>query len=311
VRAVSRRPAVTVVGSINQDMVARVPRLPGPGETVLGHDLVMVPGGKGLNQAVAAARAGATTAFVGMVGDDSAGQHLLAVLDEEGVDTRGVATVGALTGRALISVADDGENHIVVVPGANAAVSVAHVDRHHAPVERARVVLAQLEIPLVAVETALRRARASGVTTILNATPPLPLDADLLRLVDVLVVNEHEAAAMAGGSVANSTDASDAGRALRASGCGVVVVTLGSEGAVLVSEDGVVHRPAIRVDVIDTTAAGDAFAGTFAARLAEGAELAEALRWAIAAGALAVTTLGAAPSIPGRSDVQRLLDRVG
>jgi ribokinase len=125
------------------------------------------------------------------------------------------------------------------------------------------------------------------------------------------VVNEHEAAAMAGGSVANSTDASDAGRALRASGCGVVVVTLGSEGAVLVSEDGVVHRPAIRVDVIDTTAAGDAFAGTFAARLAEGAELAEALRWAIAAGALAVTTLGAAPSIPGRSDVQRLLDRVG
>jgi ribokinase len=271
----------------------------------------MVPGGKGLNQAVAAARAGATTAFVGMVGDDSAGQHLLAVLDEEGVDTRGVATVGALTGRALISVADDGENHIVVVPGANAAVSVAHVDRHHAPVERARVVLAQLEIPLVAVETALRRARASGVTTILNATPPLPLDADLLRLVDVLVVNEHEAAAMAGGSVANSTDASDAGRALRASGCGVVVVTLGSEGAVLVSEDGVVHRPAIRVEVIDTTAAGDAFAGTFAARLAEGAELAEALRWAIAAGALAVTTLGAAPSIPGRSDVQRLLDRVG
>ena len=117
---VTRRPAVTVVGSINQDMVARVPRLPGPGQTVLGHDLVMVPGGKGLNQAVAAARAGAITAFVGMVGDDSAGQHLLAVLDEEGVDTRGVATVGALTGRALISVADDGENHIVVVPGANA-----------------------------------------------------------------------------------------------------------------------------------------------------------------------------------------------
>jgi ribokinase len=311
VRAVSRRPAVTVVGSINQDMVARVPRLPGPGETVLGHDLVMVPGGKGLNQAVAAARAGAMTSFIGMVGDDSAGQHLLAVLDEEGVDTRGVATVGALTGRALISVADDGENHIVVVPGANAAVSVAHVDRHHAPVERARVVLAQLEIPLVAVEAALRRARAAGVTTILNATPPLPLDAELLRLVDVLVVNEHEAAALAGGSVSTSADASDAGRALRATGCGVVVVTLGSEGAVLVSEGGVVHRPAIRVEVIDTTAAGDAFAGTFAARLAAGADAGDALRWAVAAGALAVTTLGAAPSIPARSDVERLLDRPG
>jgi ribokinase len=311
VSVVSRRPAVTVVGSINQDMVARVPRLPGPGETVLGHDLVMVPGGKGLNQAVAAARAGATTAFVGMVGDDSAGQHLLAVLDEEGVDTRGVATVGALTGRALISVADDGENHIVVVPGANASVSVAHVDRHHASVERARVLLAQLEIPLLAVEAALRRARASGVTTILNATPPLPLDAELLRLVDVLVVNEHEAAALAGGSVSSSTDASDAGRALRASGWGVVVITLGSEGAVLVSENGVLHRPAIRVEVIDTTAAGDAFAGSFAARLAGGAELADALRWAVAAGALAVTAFGAAPSIPAGSDVQRLLDRVG
>ena len=302
---------MTVVGSINQDMVARVPRLPGPGETVLGHELVMVPGGKGLNQAVAAARAGATTAFVGMVGNDSAGQHLRAVLDEEGVDTRGVATADALTGRALISVADDGENHIVVVPGANAVVSAAHVDRHHATVERARVVLAQLEIPLVAVEAALRRARAAGVTTILNATPPLPLGAELLGLVDVLVVNEHEAAAMAGGSVATSADAADAGRALRASGCGVVVITLGSEGAVLVSEADVVHRPAIRVEVIDTTAAGDAFAGSFAASLAAGAELPEALRWAVAAGALAVTKLGAAPSIPARRDVERLLGRVG
>ncbi len=310
-RPVTRRPAVTVVGSINQDMVARVPRLPGPGQTVLGHDLVMAPGGKGLNQAVAAARAGANTAFVGMVGDDSAGQHLLAVLDEEGVDTRGVATVEALTGRALISVADDGENHIVVVPGANAAVSVAHVDRHHAPVERARVVLAQLEIPLVAVEAALSRARAAGVTTILNATPPLPLDASVLGLVDVLVVNEHEAAALAGGSVSSPTEASDAGRALRESGCGVVVVTLGSDGAVLVSEEGVVHRPAIPVEVIDTTAAGDAFAGTFAARLAAGADLADALRWAVAAGALAVTALGAAPSIPVRRDVERLLARAG
>ena len=131
-----------------------------------------------------------------------------------------------MTGRALISVADDGENHIVVVPGANAAVSVAHVDRHHTSVERARVVLAQLEIPLVAVEAALRAA-AAGVTTILNATPPLPLDAAVLGLVDVLVVNEHEAAALAGGSVSSSTEASDAGRCAAGAGCGVVVVTLG------------------------------------------------------------------------------------
>ena len=138
----SRHPDVTVVGSINQDMVARVPRLPGAGQTVLGHELLIVPGGKGLNQAVAAARSGASTAFVGMVGQDGAGTHLLGVLSDEGIDTHGVLRVGALTGRALIAVADDGENHIVVVPGANWVVSPAHIDHHRVRIDSARVVLA-------------------------------------------------------------------------------------------------------------------------------------------------------------------------
>ncbi len=217
----TRHPDVTVVGSINQDMVARVPRLPGPGETVLGHELVIVPGGKGLNQAVAAARAGAKTAFVGLVGEDSAGAYLLTVLDDEGIDTRGVETVGALTGRALIAVADDGENQIVVVPGANWVVSAAHVERNHARIDSAHVVLAQLEIPLDAVEEALRRARAGGARTILNATPPVELAPEMVALIDVLIVNEHEAAVMASRPVATPADAGEAGLVLRRQGWGV------------------------------------------------------------------------------------------
>ena len=305
----SRHPDVTVVGSINQDMVARVPRLPGAGQTVLGHELLIVPGGKGLNQAVAAARSGASTAFIGMVGQDSAGTHLLAVLSDEGIDTHGVLRVGALTGRALIAVADDGENHIVVVPGANWVVSPAHIDHHRVRIDSARVVLAQLEIPMDAVEEAMQRAKAGGAHTILNATPPVELPPALIRSIDFLVVNEHEAAAMAEMSVSTPADAAAAGAALRAQGCGVAIVTLGSEGAVLVSEDATLHEPAIPVEAVDTTAAGDAFAGGFAARLAEGASLADALRWAVAAGSLAVTSLGAAPSIPVRADVERLLGR--
>ena len=305
----NRHPDVTVVGSINQDMVARVPRLPGPGETVLGHELVIVPGGKGLNQAVAAARAGARTAFVGLVGEDSAGAYLLTVLDDEGIDTHGVEAVGALTGRALIAVAEDGENHIVVVPGANWLVSAAHIEHNRTRIDSARVVLTQLEIPLDAVEEALRRARAGGARTILNATPPVELAPVLVALIDVLIVNEHEAAAMASRPVTNPAQAVEAGLALRRQGCGVVVVTLGSEGAVLVSEQATIHEPAIAVEAIDTTAAGDAFAGGFAARLADGATWAEALRWAVAAGALAAMALGAAPSIPMRADVEQLLAR--
>jgi ribokinase len=306
---VSRHPDVTVVGSINQDMVARVPRLPGAGQTVLGHELVIVPGGKGLNQAVAAARSGASTAFIGMVGEDSAGSHLLGVLDDEGVDTHGVLRVGVLTGRALIAVADDGENHIVVVPGANWVVSSAHIDHHRVRIDSARVVLAQLEIPMEAVEQAMRRAQKAGAQTILNATPPVELSAELLGMTDYLVVNEHEAAAMTGMPVSTPAEATAAGKALREQGCGVAIVTLGADGAVLVGEDGSIHQPAIPVEAVDTTAAGDAFAGGFAARLAERAPLADALRWAVAAGSLAVTTLGAAPSIPLRADLERVLAR--
>ena len=218
--------------------------------------------------------------------------------------------VGALTGRALIAVADDGENHIVVVPGANWVVSPAHIDHHRVRIDSARVVLAQLEIPMDAVEEAMQRAKAGGAHTILNATPPVELRPALIRSIDFLVVNEHEAGGdgRAWRSRPRPTPPRPAPRCAR-EGCGVAIVTLGSEGAVLVSEDATLHEPAIPVEAVDTTAAGDAFAGGFAARLAEGASLADALRWAVAAGSLAVTALGAAPSIPVRADLERLLGR--
>jgi len=304
-------PVVTVIGSANQDMVARVAELPRSGQTVLGSDLVVVPGGKGLNQAVAAARAAARTAFVGMIGDDGAGVHLRGVLNDEGIDIRGLAKVGALTGRALISVADDGSNHIVVVPGANSVMSADYIDRHRDRIRNARVVLCQLEIPLEAVERALSIARSGEARTVLNAAPPQVLESDLLGLVDVLVANEHEAGVVSSSRVETVQEAEAAANALRERGCAAVIVTLGANGAVLVTDEICVHQPAFEVVAVDTTGCGDAFAGALAARLADGDDLPSALRWSTAAGAVAATTLGAVPSMPMEADVERLLSRAG
>jgi ribokinase len=301
------RPLVTVVGSANQDLVARVDLLPGPGQTVLGHDLLIVPGGKGLNQAVAAARAAARTAFVGMVGEDNAGAHLRDVLSGEGIDIRALGRVGALTGRALIAVAADGANHIVVVPGANWVVTADFVDRHRDKIRSAAAVLCQLEIPLEAVERTVSIARSARARTLLNAAPPQVLDQELLRLVDVLVVNEHEAAVLAGGPVESVADAGSAGQALLGQGCGAVIVTLGAGGAVLAQGDTTVHQPAFEVVAVDTTGCGDAFTGALGARLAAGEDLASAVRWASAAGAVAALTPGAVPSMPMEADVEWLL----
>jgi ribokinase len=305
------RPLVTIVGSANQDILAKVDRLPSPGETILGHDLVLAAGGKGLNQAVAAARASARTAFVGLVGDDPAGANLRSVLSGEGIDIRALGHSGPVTGRALIAVAGDGDNQIIVVPGANWAMTPHHVDAHHDRITHAAVLLCQLEIPVETVERALSIARRAGVRTLLNAAPPRPLERALLALVDVLLVNEHEAAVMASMDVASVADAEQVGRTLIAQGCGAVIVTLGAAGAVLVTPDGVRHQPAFPVRVLDSTGAGDAFAGGLAARLAAGDDLLAALRWATAAGSLAVTTLGAVPSIPMEADVERLLSAAG
>ena len=279
---------VCVVGSANLDLVATVARLPGPGETVPGSTFFEYPGGKGLNQAVAAARAGASVAFVGALGEDAAATTLRAVMDEDGIDSSHVTTVPVATGRALIGVSTTGENSIIVVAGANGTVTA-----HDIPA--ARVVLTQLEVPLAAVERALRAGRAAGAITVLNPAPVQPIDASVLQWCDIVVPNEHEVELL--GGVAH----------LLAAGAGAVVVTMGSRGAALHTADGVIHIEPFAVVPVDTTGAGDTFSGSLCARLAAGDDLSAALRFAAAAGALCTTKAGAVPSIPYRGEIEALL----
>ncbi len=279
---------VCVVGSANLDLVARVERLPSPGETVAGRDFAEYPGGKGLNQAVAAARAGASVAFVGALGDDGAGAVLRHVLAGDGIDAACVDTVAEATGRALIGVSAEGENSIIVVAGANATVTAEHMPT-------SRVLLAQLEVPLAAVARALQSARAAGTTTVLNPAPVQPLPAPVLALCDIVVPNEHEVDLLGGAAH------------LLALGARAVVVTRGGDGADLHTVDGVTHIEPFPVQPVDTTGAGDTFCGALCARLAAGDELVTALRFAAAAGALCTTAAGAVPSIPRRAAIDELL----
>jgi ribokinase len=284
---------VAVVGSLNLDLVAVAPRLPGPGETVSGTSYAEHAGGKGLNQAVAAARAGASVAMVGAVGDDDAGVRLRSIAHTEGIDITGLVTEsGATTGRALITVDAAAENSIVVVAGANALVTGN-------PVPQARVVIAQMEIPVAAVTEAFRSARASGATTILNPAPAHVVSDGLLGLCDIVVPNEHELELVGGLD------------RLFDGGAGVVITTRGAHGVSVARRvDGTtfVHeQAAFDVRAVDTTGAGDAFCGSLAARLATGEALEHAVRYAAASGALATTRQGAVPSLPRRSEVQRLL----
>lgn len=284
---------VCVVGSANLDLVANVAALPAPGETVLATGYGEHPGGKGLNQAVAAARLGARVAFVGCVGDDSAGDRLRAVMTDDGIDTSTVARVpGVPTGRALIEVDGSAENSIVVVPGANACTveSLADVE-----LPAARVMLAQLEIPLETVERAFRHGRSIGALNVLNPAPSRELPEGLLRLVDVLVPNEGEARALGGVD------------ALRSLGIATVVTTLGARGARVSTSSGDIDVPAFRVVPVDTTAAGDAFIGALCVGLAAGEEMSAAVTRAAAAGALATTVAGAVPSLPTAESVGALL----
>jgi ribokinase len=280
---------VCVVGSANLDLVAGSSRIPAPGETVLGHSYAEHPGGKGLNQAVAAARSGASVRFVGAVGDDPAGNRLRQVLVDDGIDAGSLAVATEPTGRALIVVDDSGENSIVVVPGANATVTAP------SDVGAARVVLCQLEVPIAAVAAALAAGRAAGATTILNPAPAAPLPAGVLAACDVLIPNEHEVELLGGAA------------ALLAAGCGAVVVTLGGAGVDVHTSGDLMHVEPFPVDVVDTTGAGDAFCGSLAARLAAGDGLIDAVRWAAAAGALATTRHGAVPAQPTAAQIARLL----
>ena len=286
---------VCVMGSANLDLVARTVRLPGPGETVMGTDFAEHPGGKGLNQAVAAARAGASVAFVGAVGDDNAGDVLVGVLATDHIDASGVRRVDSPTGRALIGVSADAENSIIVVPGANACAVADDIPS-------CRVMLVQLEVPLAQVALALGRGRAGGAVTVLNPAPAAALDDDLVALCDVIVPNEHEVELLGGV------------QRLLAAGAGAVVVTRGAHGADVHTADrhrveghGVAHVAPLPVVPVDSTGAGDSFCGALVARLAAGDGLLAAARFAAAAGALATTRHGAVPSIPTHAEILSLL----
>lgn len=299
---------VVVVGSSNTDMVLRVPRIPGPGETVLGRDFAMAGGGKGANQAVAAARAGGRVVLVARVGDDVFGERALAGFAAAGIDVRHVLrTPGAPSGVALIDVDDRGENSISVASGANALLSAADVEGAAAAIAGADLLLVQLESPLETVGAAVRLAGEKGVPVVLNPAPARPLDDGLLARVSVLTPNEHEAGLLTGVAVSDEAGARDAAARLRARGALTVVVTLGERGVYALSDGFERHLPAFRADPVDTTAAGDVFNGALAVALGEKRPLPEALRFAQAAAAISVTRPGAQPSAPTRAEIEAFL----
>jgi ribokinase len=294
---------IAVLGSANMDLVVTVDRAPGRGETVHGSAFHTVPGGKGANQALAAARAGGAVSFAGAVGADSYGAQIRSLLAGEGVDVSGLITTADATGTAHITVDASGANSIVVVPGANATVR-SLTDLHRSAIAHADVLLLQLELPMAAVVEAARFARSSGVATVLTPSPVVALPDALLGAVDLIVANEHEAVALAGG-----VEPSAAAHLLARAGRDVLV-TLGAAGVVYVQAGAPgLSVPAFSVEVVDTTAAGDTFVGAFAVARADGADLADALRWASAAAALAVQRLGASASMPRRAEIDAFLLR--
>lgn len=296
---------VVVIGSLNMDLVTRAPRLPRDGETLIGHSFATVSGGKGANQAVAAARLGAQVAMVGCVGNDDYGVRLRDALLAEQVDCTAVSVVEDSSGVALIVVDDNSQNAIVIVAGANGAMTPAVIDRFDAVLQAADVVICQLEIPDATVGHALKRARELGKTVILNPAPASrPLPADWFAAIDYLIPNESEAAALSGLAVDSLQSAEAAATQLIAMGAGKVIVTLGAQGSLFANGEGFEHFLAPTVKALDTTAAGDTFVGGFAAALANGKSEDEAIRYGQIAAALSVTRAGAQPSIPTMSEVQ-------
>lgn len=292
---------MVVVGSVNIDVVVRVDRLPSPGETVLGTTLERSLGGKGANAAVAAARQGANVRLIGCVGDDEDGLWATRALGEEGVDVSDILVHRDVsTGQALISVRPDGIGQIAVAPLANSLLTPAHVASALADLTATDVVVAQLEVPMESVAAAFSAARAAGATTVLDPAPAMPLSDALLALVDVLMPNEHELSALGGDPMA-----------LLQGGAGTIVITLGEHGCDWVHGDRIERVRSHRVEVIDTTGAGDAFCGAFVASLAAGADRRAALSRAVAAGALATTRAGALAAMPTAGEVDDLLAGAG
>jgi len=298
--------SVCVVGSLNFDIICRVARLPRPGETVAGSDLLRLPGGKGGNQAAAAARVGARTVFVGAVGRDEPGEIMVGALKASGVDVSGVVVFEEIaSGHGFVTVAKSGQNSIVLALGANMALEPAHVTRPAAAGHK--VLMAQLECPVATVEAAFKAA--PGAIKILNTAPAVLAGASLFPLADILVFNESELAAYAGTEETTDIEAVvDTARRLASFPGQIVIVTLGAAGAVALDKNVVVRVEGRLVDVLDTTGAGDCFCGILAARLAEGASLEDAMIWANAGASLSVERPGAMPAMPYRFEIEAVME---
>jgi len=301
---------VLVFGSLNLDLVAYAKILPALGQTVTGEKLLRFPGGKGLNQAIAAKRSGSDVFMVGALGRDSEGEFLNQVLEEEKIDSRFISTVEAQTGIAVIEVSADAQNRILIIPGANATVKFE--EQFLSSPKVPKVCLAQLETPIVEVSKFLIKAKNAGSITILNPAPIQDLGSELLAACDYLVVNESEASYLTGDSVEKLklNEATDIGKKLISKGAKAVVITLAENGSLYRDKQDEIYTPAFKVNAVDTTAAGDAFCGAFATVLAEGKPISYCLKFASAAGALAATKAGAVPSLPNSDEILSMLASV-
>jgi ribokinase len=298
---------VLIVGSITADLTTFSTRLPARGETILGDDFTLVLGGKGANQAVAAGLAGGNAHMVGCVGTDLFSDLVTSGLRDAGVHIDHLRAVPGPTGIAHIRVDDSGENDIVMVPLANSSLSEEQIDTAFADLgTTCKVLLTQLEIPWALTQYAIRKANAAGLTVVLDPAPAATLDEAIWPLVDIVTPNETEASILTGIPVVDEASAIEAGRWFTERGATSALITMAAAGAVLVTADTVERFESIPVDAVDTTAAGDAFAGYLGASLADGFDVTDAIRRAVAAGALAVTRRGASPSLPHRDEVDAL-----
>jgi ribokinase len=301
-------PEVVVIGSLNMDFFFHTPRIPAAGETLLGGKFITAPGGKGANQAVGLAKLGRDVAMVGRVGEDPFGQTLIDGLKEQGVDISHIQRdPESATGVALILLEQNGQNRIIVASGANQRLQPEHLSVVEPLIAGAQVLVMQLETPLETVMRAATIAKEAGIQVVLNPAPGKPLPSELLRQVDILIPNEVEAAMLVGAS--EGADLHAIAKQLLQEGAKIVLITLGGAGALFVNDEGSKRMPPFDVEVVDTTAAGDAFVAGFVAALTEGKSMHEAVRWGNAAGALACTRIGAQPALPSREQFMYLLGR--